>query len=85
MWGPRPDFYYCELRVCSCGAPSLTRGRVCRLQLLLTLTSAVIFTAVKISSTCHQYLQFYMSEFYIVSCQRVRFLVDIYEYLQFYT
>jgi hypothetical protein len=25
-----------------CGAPSLTRGRVCRLQLLLTLTRAVI-------------------------------------------
>jgi hypothetical protein len=44
-----------QLRVCSCGAPNLTRGRVCRLQLLLALASAVIFTAVKISST---YLQF---------------------------
>jgi hypothetical protein len=31
-----------QLRVCWCGAPSLTRGRVCRLQLLLVLTSAVI-------------------------------------------
>jgi hypothetical protein len=31
-----------QLRVCWCGAPSLTRGRVYRLQLLLTLASAVI-------------------------------------------
>jgi hypothetical protein len=31
-----------ELRVCSRGALSLTRGRVCRLKLLLTLASAVI-------------------------------------------
>jgi hypothetical protein len=32
-----------QWRVCWCGAPSLTRGRVCRLQLLLTLASAVFF------------------------------------------
>jgi hypothetical protein len=32
-----------QLRVCWCGALSLTRGRVCRLQLLLALASAVIF------------------------------------------
>jgi hypothetical protein len=32
-----------QLWVCWCGAPSLTRGRVCRLQLLLALASAVIF------------------------------------------
>jgi hypothetical protein len=31
-----------QLRVCWCGALSLTRGRVCRLQFLLTLASAVI-------------------------------------------
>jgi hypothetical protein len=30
------------LQVCCCGAPSLPRGRVCHLQLLLTLASAVI-------------------------------------------
>jgi hypothetical protein len=30
-----------QLRVCWFGAPSLTRGRVCRLQLLLALASAV--------------------------------------------
>jgi hypothetical protein len=32
-----------QLRVCWFGVPSLTRGWVCRLQLLLVLTSAVIF------------------------------------------
>jgi hypothetical protein len=32
-----------QLRVCWYGALSLTIGRVCRLQLLLTLASAVIF------------------------------------------
>jgi hypothetical protein len=57
-----------QLRVCSCGAPSL-RERVCHLQLLLALASTVIFTAVKISSVCHLHLQFYMSAFYIVNCQ----------------
>jgi hypothetical protein len=31
-----------QLRVCWFGAPSLTRGRVCRLQFLLVLASAVI-------------------------------------------
>jgi hypothetical protein len=31
-----------QLRVCWCVALSLTRGRVCRLQLLLALASAVI-------------------------------------------
>jgi hypothetical protein len=32
-----------QLRVCWCGALSLTRGRVCRLQLFLVLARAVIF------------------------------------------
>jgi hypothetical protein len=44
IWGLRPDLdYLWQLRVCWFGAPSLTRGRVCRLQLLLVLASAVIF------------------------------------------
>jgi hypothetical protein len=42
IWGLRPDFYYCHLRDCWFGALPLTRGRVCRLQLLLALASAVI-------------------------------------------
>jgi hypothetical protein len=43
IWVTRPDFYYVrQLRVCRCGASSLTGRRVCRLQLLVYLTSAVI-------------------------------------------
>jgi hypothetical protein len=49
-----------QLRVCSYGAAPLTRGRVHDLQLFLALASAVIFTAAKISSTCHLYFKFYM-------------------------
>jgi hypothetical protein len=42
--GLRPDFFTRrQLRVCWCGAFSLTRGRVCRLHLLLVLASALIF------------------------------------------
>jgi hypothetical protein len=45
MWGSRPNFYYCltATGLFWCGALSLTRGRVCPLQLLLGLASAVIF------------------------------------------
>jgi hypothetical protein len=39
------------------------------LLLLLVIASTLIFTAVKFSSTCHLYLQFYMSAVYILSCQ----------------
>jgi hypothetical protein len=35
-----------QLRVCWCGAPSVTSGRVCHLQLLLGLASAVILGSV---------------------------------------
>jgi hypothetical protein len=43
IWGLRPDFVNVrQLRVCWCGALSLTSGRVCRLQLLLTIARAVI-------------------------------------------
>jgi hypothetical protein len=42
IWGLRPHFYYWQLRVCWCLAFSQTRGLVCRLKLLLALTSAVI-------------------------------------------
>jgi hypothetical protein len=43
IWGLRPDFFTVrQLRVCWCGALSLMRGRVCRLQLLLVLASTVI-------------------------------------------
>jgi hypothetical protein len=43
VWGLRPDFCYCQtVAVCWRRALSLTRGMVCRLQLLLVLASAVI-------------------------------------------
>jgi hypothetical protein len=43
IWGLRPDLDYCQtVRVCWFGEVSLTRGRVCRLQLLLALAMAVI-------------------------------------------
>jgi hypothetical protein len=41
------------LRVCSCGALSLTRGRVCLLQLLLALASAVILRSESRGTRCH--------------------------------
>jgi hypothetical protein len=44
IWSLRSDIhYFWQLRVCWFGAPSLTTGWVCPLQLQLTLTSAVIF------------------------------------------
>jgi hypothetical protein len=44
VWGLRPDFFTISpLRVRWCWALSLTRGWVCRLQLLLVLVNAVSF------------------------------------------
>jgi hypothetical protein len=44
IWGLQPDFITVrQLQVCWCGVLSLRRGRVCRLELLLVLASAVIF------------------------------------------
>jgi hypothetical protein len=46
IWGPRPIFVTVrQLWVCWCAAPFLTRRRVCRLQLLVVLVSAVIFAS----------------------------------------
>jgi hypothetical protein len=44
-----------QLRICLCGALSLTRERVCRLPLLLALASAVIFRS-EFRGTCNQIL-----------------------------
>jgi hypothetical protein len=41
IWGTWPDLYYSQLRVCWCETPSLTKGLVCSLELLLCLASAV--------------------------------------------
>jgi hypothetical protein len=69
IWGPRPDFCYCQIVAGLLRATYLTRGRVYRLRLMLALACAVIFTTVKISSICNLYLHFYMSKFYVVICQ----------------
>jgi hypothetical protein len=45
IWGPRPEFCYRQLRVCWCGALSLTREWVCHLQLLLVLASTFILAS----------------------------------------
>jgi hypothetical protein len=45
-----------HLRVSWFWAPSLTRGRVCRLQLLLALASAVIFGSESRRTRCHSLL-----------------------------
>jgi hypothetical protein len=49
-----------QLSVCWFGAPSLTRGRICRLQLLLALASAVIFWSE--SRSCPNYNPFARTE-----------------------
>jgi hypothetical protein len=45
-----------RLRVCWCGVFSLTRGRVCRLQLLLALASASILWSESLGSCDHMLL-----------------------------
>jgi hypothetical protein len=46
-----------QLRVCWCGALSLTRERVCRLQLLLVLASAVILGSESRRTRDHEFLK----------------------------
>jgi hypothetical protein len=49
IWDPRPIFLYLsliifrQLRVCWCGAPSLTRSRVCTFQFLADIASVADF------------------------------------------
>jgi hypothetical protein len=51
-----------QLRFCWCGSLSLMRGRVCHLQLLLALTSAVIF-GFESRGTCDHILLFQIRDF----------------------
>jgi hypothetical protein len=54
IWGLRPDFITVrEMRICWHGALSLTRGRVCRLQLLLALAGAVILGSESLGTCDH--------------------------------
>jgi hypothetical protein len=51
IWGLRPVLYYlCDS---SCGAPSLTRGRVCLLYVLLALASAVFLGSESLGTLDH--------------------------------
>jgi hypothetical protein len=55
IWGTRPDFCYVkQLRVCWCWAPTMTKGRLCRLQPLLVLASAVVLLSE--SRETHDYI-----------------------------
>jgi hypothetical protein len=58
IWGPRPNYCYCQ--------------RVAVLSMWVALSeerTGLSFTAARIRSTCHLYLQFYMSAFYTFSCR----------------
>jgi hypothetical protein len=68
MWGPRPAFCYSHIVTVLSMWDALSEKR-----------TSPSFTAVIVSSTCHLYLQFYMSAFYTVSqLPRTWFLVDTY-------
>jgi hypothetical protein len=55
-WCRAPDFITVwQLRSCFCGAPSLTKGRVCLLYMLLALASAV-FLGSESRGTCDRIL-----------------------------
>jgi hypothetical protein len=56
---------YCQLHVCWCGAPSLTRGRVFRLQLLLALAGAVIH----LFESCYESWLY----FFVPNCRLLQF------------
>jgi hypothetical protein len=53
IWGLRPDFYYCQTvsGLLICGALAVTRGPVCRLQLLLALANAVILSQIRVTES----------------------------------
>jgi hypothetical protein len=58
IWGPRLNFCYCQTVAVLSLWGALSEER-----------TGLSFNAVKISSSCHVYLQFYMLAIYIVSCQ----------------
>jgi hypothetical protein len=55
-----------HLRVCWCGVLSLTRGRVCRLQLLLTLASAFWEPSYIVSGRPQQKTPFPNNSFFVI-------------------
>jgi hypothetical protein len=72
IWGLRPDFYYCQtVAVYWYGTLSLTRGRVCRLQWLLILASAVILGS-ESRGTCDHILLSQIRDFPFLSPPETR-------------
>jgi hypothetical protein len=68
IWGLRPDFITVrQLRVCWCGELSLTRGRVCRLQLLLALASALILRSESHGTVTIFYCLRFETSFFVAS------------------
>jgi hypothetical protein len=59
IWGLGPDSCYCQTVAVLSMWGTLTDERM-----------GMSFAVVKISSTCHLYLQFYMSAFCVVVCQK---------------
>jgi hypothetical protein len=70
IWGLRPDFFFAvgQLRVCWYGALSLTRGRVCRLQLLSRPVPYLCLSPLK-SSLCVWNRRHLFSRLYLPSQQ----------------
>jgi hypothetical protein len=67
-----------QLRVCWCGALSLTRGRVCRLQLLLALASAVILGSESRGTQDHILLS-QIRDFYSSPPTTCRAMVEVFD------
>jgi hypothetical protein len=72
IWSSRPDFCYCQLRSCRCGAPSLTGGRVCHFRGHSEQYMTSIFTSLLVR-ILYSHLP------------RVRFLVDTYYLVSYVT
>jgi hypothetical protein len=55
IWGTWPDIVITvwQLRSCFCGAPSLTRGRVCLLHMLLAIASVVFLGSESLGTRNH--------------------------------
>jgi hypothetical protein len=78
IWGLQPDsFTLRQLRDCWCGALSLTKGRGCRLQLLLVLARAVILVSESRGTRDHillsQIWDFYFSRLLRIAGLRWRY------------
>jgi hypothetical protein len=68
-----------QLRSCFCGAPSLTRGRVCLLYMLLVLASVVILGSESLGSRDHIFSEWTTRSFYVTPArtpQKTSFIIE---------